>query len=321
MSEMSLGYHASHEQFQPRRLLDLVQSAEDVGFSHVLASDHFHPWSERQGESALVWSWLGAAMVTTELDFSTVTAPGYRYHPAVVAQGVGTLRSMFDDRFVLCVGSGQLLNEGITGKRWPTKQERNATLRESVEVMRNLWAGEEVTHDGHITVEQARLFTRSTDPPPVIGAALSTETAAWLGEWADGLITLATPDHEADRERVDAFAERAPDKPVMLKAQLSYANDDDEAMAGAYEQWRTNCIPGTATQEMRTPSDYDELGELIDEETVRENVRVSADLDQHIEWLQEDLDLGADRVYVHNVHPDQDRFIDDFGADVLPAFS
>lgn len=314
-----IGYHASHEQFSPEKLLELVVTAEVAEFGAILASDHFHPWSERQGESGHVWSWLGAAMQTTSLEFASVTAPGYRYHPAIVAQAAATLRSMFDGRFELCVGSGQRLNEGITGEHWPVKSERNARLREAATVMRRLWRGEEVTHHGRFTVEDATLYTRPETVPPVIGAALSVETAEWLAGWADGMITLATPDHESDRDRIEAFTNRAPEKPVYLKAQLSYAEDERAALNGAYEQWRTNCIPGTITQELRTPKAYDQLGELIEPAVIRNHVRVSSDLDQHVEWLARDLELDIDHIYLHNVHPDQSNFIEAFGRNVLPS--
>ncbi|RQG92478.1 TIGR03885 family FMN-dependent LLM class oxidoreductase [Natrarchaeobius chitinivorans] len=314
-----IGYHASHEQFAPSALLEWVQRADEVGFDHALASDHFHPWSEQQGESGFVWSWLGSAMEATEMTFGTVNAPGYRYHPAVIAQGVATLREMYPERFWLAVGSGQLLNEGITGTNWPVKDERNARLEECGELMRRLWDGEEVTHHGHVEVERAQLYSRPETPPPLIGAALSEETASWLAEWADGMITIATPDHEDDASRVDAFREKAPEKPVYLKAQHSYDDTDEAALEGAYEQWRTQCVPGTVTQELRTPEDYDELGERITTTDVEENVRVSSDTEDHVEWLESDLDLDVDKVFVHNVNTNQTEFIDAFGTDVLPV--
>ena len=320
MSHAAIGYHASHEQFTPSELLAWVQRAEDRGFAGVLASDHFHPWSERQGESGHVWSWLGAAMASTSLPYGTVNTPGYRYHPAVIAQAAATLRSLFPDRFWLAVGSGQLLNEGITGTDWPIKSRRNDRLAECVSVMRQLWDGEQVTHHGEITVERATLHTRPEESPSLIGAALSVETAAWLGEWADGMITVGTPDQAADKKRIDAFRDRAPDKPVYLKVQLSYDEDDDAALEGAYEQWRTNCIPGSATQQFRTAQEYDELGELIDRETVKANVRVSADLGKQTDWLETDRDHGVDRIFLHNVNTEQAAFIDDFGEEVLPRF-
>ncbi|TYL38583.1 LLM class F420-dependent oxidoreductase [Natronococcus pandeyae] len=315
-----IGFHASHEQFAPSDLLECAKLADEYAFDDVLASDHFHPWSERQGESGFVWSWLGSAMEATSLSFGTVNAPGYRYHPAIIAQAAATLREMYPERFWLSIGSGQLLNEGIVGPDWPVKSDRNARLEECADVMQRLWDGEEVTHDGQITVERATLYSRPETPPPLIGAALSEETARWLGQcdWTDGMITIATPAHDEVAQRVEAFREHAPDEPVYLKVQLSYDTDEEAALEGAYDQWRTNCVPGPVTQQLRTPEEYDELGEEISREQVEENVRVSADLEQHLEWLQEDLSLGVDKLVLHNVNREQEQFVDDFGENVLP---
>ncbi|WP_255168055.1 TIGR03885 family FMN-dependent LLM class oxidoreductase [Natrononativus amylolyticus] len=318
-----IGYHASHEQFPPSELLERVKQADEYGFSTVLASDHFHPWSERQGESGFVWSWLGSAMEATSMRYGTVNAPGYRYHPAIVAQAAATLREQYPERFWFAVGSGQLLNEGIAGTDWPVKDERNARLAECAEVMGRLWDGETVTHHGRVTVEEATLFTRPETAPPLYGAALSSETARWLGtqEWVDGLITIATPDHDALEERVDAFREGAPERPIALKVQLSYDTDEDDALEGAYDQWRTNCVPGPTTQELRTSEQFDEQAETITREEVEENVRVSADLEEHLEWLRRDLDLDVDTVVLHNVNREQAQFVDHFGEDVVPELA
>ena len=318
-----LGYHASHEQFPPSDLLKYVELADERGFDHALASDHYHPWSERQGESGHVWSWLGAAMARTDMTFGTVNAPGYRYHPAVIAQAAATLREMYPERFWFAVGSGQLLNEGITGTDWPVKDERNARLAECADVMRRLWDGEaDVTHHGRITVERATLWTRPETAPPLFGAALSAETARWLGdcEWVDGMITVGTPDHEGDAEVVEAFRETAPEKPVYLKVQLSWDESDDAALEGAVDQWRTNCVPGAVTQQLRTAGEYDELGEEIHEEHVEEHVRVSANIDDHLEWLETDVDLDVERVVCHNVNTNQGAFVEAFAEEVLPSF-
>ena len=185
-----VGWHASHEQLSPGALLDAVQHAEAAGFDAAMSSDHFSPWSERQGESGFAWSWLGAAMATTSLPFGIVTAPGQRYHPAITAQAAASLTEMFPGRLWVALGTGEASNEHITGDRWPDKAHRNRRLAECVDVMRALFAGEEVTHHGLIRVDRARLWTLPVTPPSLIGAAVSTETAAWVGGWADGLITV-----------------------------------------------------------------------------------------------------------------------------------
>src|SRR5688500_11239977 len=118
--------HCSHEQIPPSRLLRFVQRAEEAGFDGGMSSDHFSPWSERQGESGFAWSFLAAAMATTRLSFGVVNAPGQRYHPAIVAQAAATLTEMFPDRFWIAVGSGPHVNESVTGARWPATDARNA---------------------------------------------------------------------------------------------------------------------------------------------------------------------------------------------------
>src|SRR4051812_45468452 len=122
----TIGFHCSHEQLPPSLLLRHVALAAEAGFTAAMCSDHFHPWSERQGHSGFAWSWLGAALLAApSLSFGTVCAPGQRYHPAVIAQAAATLAEMFPDRFWLALGSGEALNEAITGTGWPAKMVRH----------------------------------------------------------------------------------------------------------------------------------------------------------------------------------------------------
>jgi G6PDH family F420-dependent oxidoreductase len=130
-----------------------------------MCSDHFSPWSERQGHSAFAWSWLGAALQSTSLPFGVVNAPGQRYHPAIIAQAMATLEAMYPGRFWTALGTGETSNEHITGQAWPRKDVRNARLGECVDVIRRLHAGEEVSHDGLVTVDRARVWTLPDVPP------------------------------------------------------------------------------------------------------------------------------------------------------------
>ena len=202
-----IGYHASHEQYPPSELLHHVEHAARAGFQAAMCSDHFHPWTAAQGQSGFAWSWLGAALQATSLDFGIVNAPGYRYHPAIIAQAAATLAEMFPDRFWIAVGSGELLNEHITGERWPGKAERNQRLRECADVMRALGAGETGNHHGLVTTEDARLYSLPARPPLLVGAALTAATAEWLGEWADA--GAAAPEGASERWRVRPAPARA----------------------------------------------------------------------------------------------------------------
>lgn len=315
----TIGYHASHEQYRPSELLRYVGLAEQAGFGAAMCSDHFHPWSDRQGQSGFAWSWLGAALHATGLSFGVVNAPGQRYHPAIIAQAAATLAEMFPGRFWIAQGSGQALNEHITGGRWPSKAERNARLHEAVAVMRALWAGETVSHSGAFQVDEAKLYTRPATPPLVFGAAITPETAEWVGGWADGMITIVQP-AERMREVVARFrAGGGAGKPMYLQAQHSYATSEQTARAGAYEQWRTNVFASSVLTELRMPRQFDQAAELVRPEDLDAGIRVSADLERHIAWLSSDIELGFDHIFVHNVNREQEAFIEAFGARVLPA--
>ncbi|GAB3703937.1 LLM class flavin-dependent oxidoreductase [Mariniluteicoccus flavus] len=161
----TIGFHASHEQISPRQLLADVQRAEQVGFSAAMCSDHFEPWSIRQGHSGMAWAWLGAALATTNLSFGVVNAPSQRYHPAIIAQSIATLGQMFPGRFWTALGTGEWSNEHITGDPWPRKEQRQQRLEECVDVISRLLDGEEVTHDGLVHVDRARLWDLP-DPDP-----------------------------------------------------------------------------------------------------------------------------------------------------------
>ncbi|MBD3886473.1 TIGR03885 family FMN-dependent LLM class oxidoreductase [Phormidium tenue FACHB-886] len=317
-----IGYHASHEQFKPSELLTWVQRAEAAGFGLALSSDHFHPWGEQQGQSGFAWSWLGAAMqAASNLDFRVVNAPGQRYHPAIIAQAAATLAEMFPNRFWITVGSGQALNERITGEKWLCKDERNVRLKECVDIMRALWAGETVTHRGLVCVEDAKLYSRPEVPPRIIGAGITAKTAEWLGSWADGLITTSRPPEEL-KAVVDAFRRGGGEgKPMILKVQLSFDRTEEAALQKAHEQWRNNIFKNVVMAELRTPEQFDAAGEFVRPEELHGHIRISADPQRHIEWLRQDIELGFDELILHNVNREQEQFIDLFGEKVLPVLA
>jgi len=312
-----IGYHASHEQFSPHDLLRYVKAAEQAGFDGAMCSDHFHPWVPSQANSAFAWSWLGAALEGTSLSLGTVNAPGQRYHPAIIAQAAATLAAMYPGRFWLAVGSGEALNESITGERWPAKDERNARLRECAEVMRALWRGETVTHRGLVTVEQARLYSLPAEPPLLFAAAVSAETARWAGEWADALITVAAPPEEA-RKVADAFREQGGNKPLAMQVQLAWSGSKEAAAQLAREKWPIVGLGGDMLWELRTPEQFEEAVQSLDPAVFREYILATDSAEEIVERIGRYLEIGFERLYVHHVGPDQERFIERFAAEVLP---
>ncbi|MFC7550419.1 TIGR03885 family FMN-dependent LLM class oxidoreductase [Plantactinospora sp. GCM10030261] len=311
------GIHASHEQIHPTQLLDAVVRAERAGFDAAMSSDHFSPWSTRQGQSGFAWSWLGAALQATSLPFGVVNAPGQRYHPAIIAQAIGTLAAMYPGRFWAALGSGEASNEHITGDRWPRKDVRTARLRESVDVIRALLAGEEVSHDGLVRVDRARLWTRPEQPPALIGAAVSEATARWCAEWADGLITVNAPT-ERLRRMVEAYRGAGGRGKLHLQVHLSWAPDEEEAARLAYDQWRSNIFAPPVCWDLDMVDHFDVVSERVAPEQVAEVVNISSDLGRHAEVLSGYADLGFDEIYLHHVGQQQREFIEAFGSEVLP---
>ena len=194
--------------------------------------DHFRPWGPAQGQSGFAWSWLGAALQATSLPFGVISAPGYRYHPAILAQAAATLCEMFPDRLWLALGSGQRLNEDLTGVAWPEKTERNARLRECADIIRALLRGETVSHDGRVTLVDCKLYTLPKTPLLLLGAAVTEATAEFVGGWADGLLTVSGKPEQV-RRVVEAFRRGGGEcKPLFMQVGLNWACTEAEARPG-----------------------------------------------------------------------------------------
>ena len=176
------------ERYDPHELVRQAVRAEECGFDFVEISDHYHPWLYSQEHSPFAWSVLAAIAAKTErIVLATgVTCPTTRYHPAIIAQAAATTQILADGRFVLGVGSGENLNEHVTGGAWPSVDVRQAKLREALEVIRLLWQGGYQSHAGeHYTVTDARVFDLPDQAPPIVvasGGARASKLAAELGD-------------------------------------------------------------------------------------------------------------------------------------------
>lgn len=317
---MLISYHASHEQFQPDELLQLAVQAEAAGFDAVFSSDHLQPWAPEQGASGFAWSWLGAALqATRRCSFGAITVPsGWRYQPVVLAQAIATLGLMFPKRLPwVAVGSGEAVNECIVGADWPAKDERNARLKEGADVVRALLAGAKVTHRGRVQAVNARLWSRPAEPAQIVGAATSEQTAAWLGGWADGLLTVGNDVRKLKRV-IEAFRESGgANRPIHVKVDVSWAESEELALHQAHDQWRYNMLGAGLNWEVSDPAHFERAARFVRPEDVREAVYVAADLERHVEHLLEIGKLGVATLDIHNVGRNQSEFIDAFGAHVL----
>src|ERR687889_750767 len=284
----TVGYAAMFEQFHPTDLLRWSKVAEENGFTSVMASVHFHPWTPEQGQSAFVWAWLGALGTTTSLRFGTgVTPPGFRYHPAIIAQAAATLEAMYPGRFWLGLGAAEALNEHIVGNYWPEAPTRLRILMEAIEVIRRLFSGKVVKYSGeHIKLESARLYTMPEIPPPIYVATAGPLQSRRTGEFCDGIITVG-------------------------------AEDQEEAEQQAVREWPNGGMPFPKA-DIKNPEDFAAMAKQVGVENFENRVLMSADLDEHLEHVQHFVDLGFDEVYIHNVGRNQEQFIRAYGERVIP---
>lgn len=313
---MDIGIHLSSEEHPPARLLATAAHAEEAGFGFATISDHFHPWTERQGQAPFVWSVLGAlGQVTARMRFITaVTCPTIRLHPAVVAQAAATTAALMPGRFVLGLGSGENLNEHVVGARWPAPRERVEMLEEATGVIRELLDGGLVAHRGrHYHVEDARLYTRPPEPPPVYLAAGGTRAAGIAGRLADGLIV-----DRPDRELIERFrsAGAGGDRPVVGKLMLTWAEDRGTARRTALEWWPIGGV-GTAGADLRLPGDFASVAANLTEEAALAGNLVTDDVADIEERIAEFAAAGATSVVLHQVGPEQAAFIDGPGRRLL----
>lgn len=323
----TLGYAAMFEQFHPTDLLKWSRQAEDAGFGAIMASDHFSPWTPQQGQSAFAWAWMGAlGAQTSRVKFGTgVTAPGFRYHPAILAQASATLAAMYPGRFYLGIGAGEALNEHIVGHYWPEAATRSEMLIEAIEVINKLFSGKSVKHRGqYFTLETAKLYTMPETPPPIYVATSGPINSERTGRMADGIITVGAADEKIRTllERFEKGAREAgkdPTKmPRIIQLHVSWAESQDAAEEQAVREWPNGGM-AFPKADIRSPEDFEQMAKLVRREHFINRVFMSPDLGAHAAHIQHFIDLGFDEVDVHNVGRNQEAFIRAYAREVLPA--
>ncbi|MEJ7837879.1 MAG: TIGR03557 family F420-dependent LLM class oxidoreductase [Thermomicrobiales bacterium] len=315
---VQIGYTISSEEFRPSVLAEQARLAEDAGFTFASISDHFHPWLDSQGESPFVWSVLGAiSQTTSQLLIGTgVTCPIIRTHPAIVAQAVATVADMLPGRFYFGVGTGEYLNEHITGAHWPPISVRQEMLTEALEVIRQLWKGEYTTQHGKFyTVENARIYTLPEELPSIYVAASGVESASLAASIGDGLISTSP-----EKETVDTYKGDGGGGPVIGQLTVCWGRDKQTQIELAREIWGYTALPGQYSQELALPLYYEQGLALVTNEKVAESIVCGPDIEAIHAGIQEFVDNGFSHVYLHQIGPDQAEFMSMARRDILPRY-
>ena len=308
------GYFLASEEHSPAELVRQARLAEQAGFDALWISDHFHPWLDEQGQSGFVWSVIGAITQATSLPVTTaVTCPTVRVHPAIVAQAAATSALLSGGRFTLGLGSGEALNEHITGRRWPSAEERLEMLEEAIGVIRELFTGRLITHHGtHYTVDTAQLYSVPDSPPPIFMSGFGEKATKLAAKFADGYMSV-----QPSADSVRLYRESGGgDRPVQGGLKVCWGPDEAAARKAMHRMWRTDQIPGEAVQLLPLPRHFSQLADLIGVDDI--TAPCGPDPDVHIEGIRVYTGAGFDEVYVGQAGGEQDGFFEFYAGQVLP---
>ena len=313
------GFKLAAEASDPNELVRQARLAEEAGFDFVEISDHYHPWLDSQGHSPFAWSVLGAIAASTErIGLATgVTCPTVRYHPAIIAQAAATLAILSEGRFTLGLGSGERLNEHVVAAGYPNVRDRQAMLREAIEIIRLLWSGGYHSYDGeYLALEDARVFDLPDELPLIAVAAGGPDAAGLAAELGDAMFGT-----DPNRSLIEAYWARGGDGPRYGEAAIAWAPDPDAAAQAAHETSRWSLLGWKVMSELPNPANFEEASEFVRLEDLRERVPCGPDLDGYVDAVREYERAGYDRIAIMNLGPDPDGFIEFFANELRPALT
>jgi G6PDH family F420-dependent oxidoreductase len=304
---VAVGYTLMTEQTEPKKLVDYAVQAEEAGFDLAVCSDHFNPWLHAQGHSPYAWAVLGAAAyATSRIDLmSFVTCPLRRYHPAVVAQKAATVGSLSGGRFTLGLGSGENLNEHVTGS-WPHVAQRHEMFAEALQIIRPLLAGDSLSFSGHhFDVPEAYLWDRPQEPVPMAIAISGQSSAQLAGKFGDAAVAV-----EPDAQVLSHFDDAGgAGKPRYGQVAICYGPDEAECRKIVHDQWRWSGLGWPVMAELPGPHSFEAATQFVREEDVAETVPCGPDVDRHVEAFKKYVDAGFTHVALIQV-----------GGETQPAF-
>lgn len=325
---LRFGYKASAEQFGPAELADFAVHAEEVGFDSVFVSDHLQPWRHDGGHAPAALPWLGAVGARTSriLLGTSVLTPTFRYHPGVVAQAFATLGLLNPGRIILGVGSGESLNEVPLGLTWPAGPERFARLKEAVTLIRTLWTQDRVTYEGtYYSTHNATIYDKPDELVPIYIGASGPAATRLAGRIADGFITTSGKNPALYTDTLlPALAEGAGkvgrtlnDLDTLIEMKVSFDHDLTRARDDT-RYWAALALSPEEKTGVEDPIQMQQLADALPVERAASRWIVSDDPDEHVTRIRQYIDLGFRHLVFHAPGPDQNAFLDLYGAEILP---
>jgi coenzyme F420-dependent glucose-6-phosphate dehydrogenase len=331
----SIGYWAAHEQYSMHDLLKFVVEAEKCGFTTTMTSDHFHPWWHDNAYGNFTWIWIAAAADRTKkMQFVTgVTAPIYRYHPAIIAQAFASLDALYPGRIGLGLGSGEAMNESPLGFDWPRSKARLTRTKEAIQIIRELWEGKNNNNDGFVNfngeyflIRNAKLYTLPSNHIPIYMAATGQQAANVAAKYSDGLISYLQPaeagkvlhvfDTTAEKEGRDLDALEK-----VAEYKVSFSEDYEEAFKAA-TFWRATLIKNVFDSDISDPRKLQRKAEKdVPDEKLKQAIQITTSIEDCIRSIEQYFNAGFTRVHIHSTSPDEIKFIQMFSKKVMPHFN
>ncbi len=331
----SIGYWVAHEQHSMYELLKFVVEAEKCGFTTTMTSDHFHPWWHDNAYGNFTWIWIAAAAERTKrMQFVTgVTAPVYRYHPAIIAQAFASLDVLYPGRIGLGLGSGEAMNESPLGFDWPRPMARLTRTKESIQIIKQLWNQRESDDGGFVNfngeyflIRNAKLYTLPSSHIPIYMAATGQQATKVAARYSDGLISYLGPveagkvlsvfDSRAEKDGRDLNSLEK-----IAEYKVSFSEDYEEAFRSA-TFWRATLIKNVFDSDISDPRKLQRKAEKeVPDEKLKQAIQITTSIEDCIKSIEDYFKAGFTRVHIHSTSPDEIKFIQMFSKKVMPHFN
>ena len=280
-----------------------------------------------------------------------VTAPVFRYNPAIIAQAFASLDTLYPGRIALGIGTGEAMNEVSVGFDWPSPKIRLDRTIEALQIIKKLWNKDEnrqikknnkpnanadasrilgndfITFNGqYFKTKDSKLYTPpSSGNIPLYMAAAGSEAIKTAANYSDGLITISKPDQAKEViGRFDKAAHEAGKDPFKLekigKPKISYSKDYDRAFKSS-EFWRATEIEDVFNTEINNPMKLQQKAEKeVSDDKLKKSTLIVTSVEDLIKPLEEYFDVGFTQIYVQSTSPDKVEFVQEFCKRVLPHF-
>jgi alkanesulfonate monooxygenase SsuD/methylene tetrahydromethanopterin reductase-like flavin-dependent oxidoreductase (luciferase family) len=224
-------------------LVERAQVAEEAGFDGIALMDHLAPpMAEDQPmfEAVTTATWLAAR--TERLTVGHLVLCDAMRHPAVLAREAVTIDHASGGRFELGIGWGSVPQELETYGVFATEAKpRVDRFTETLEVLRLLWSGKEVSYEGaYFSLRGARVQPVPTRPIPVVIGGTGPRTLDLVARYADW---WNVPVHRLDD--LETMRARAGSAAVSVQQMIGFVADEtrrDDVVALAQRRF-----PGMAS--------------------------------------------------------------------------